>query len=91
VSARNFQRNFEPEMENKMSQLVNVAEMAKRLGVSKSTLYGLVRQRRIPHIKVGDRVLFDAEKVVAALEVPAEGARPSVVPTKGRHQAAQNE
>lgn len=74
-----------------MSQLVNVTEMATRLGVSRSSLYVLARQRRIPHIKVGDRVLFDPDKVIAALEVPAGDARPSVVPTKGRRQTAQNE
>lgn len=64
--------------------LLSVAEMAARLGVSKGTLYALARARKIPHLKVGDRVLFNPERVEAALEVAPEADRPSVIRNKGR-------
>jgi excisionase family DNA binding protein len=64
--------------------LVSVADGARALGVSRSTLYALARQRKIPHVQIGDRILVDVEKVIAALEVPAENSeRPLVLRTKG--------
>jgi len=65
------------------ANLLSVEQMAERLGVSRSTLYSLVKQRRIPHLRIGDRILFSAERVEAALEVAADAERPSVVRTKG--------
>ncbi len=65
--------------------LVSVKEAARQLNVSASTLYGLARQRRIPCVKIGDRTLLSIEKVIAALEIPAESDEmPSVVRTEGR-------
>lgn len=53
-------------------QLMGAAETAKILGVSPPTLYQLARQRKIPHLRIGDRVLFDIDEVLAAIHVPAE-------------------
>ena len=36
-------------------------------------LYELARQRKIPHIRIGDRILFDVEEIIDASRVPAEG------------------
>ena len=51
--------------------LVSVADGARALGVSRSTLYALARQRKIPHVQIGDRILVDVaqyrERRVAAL------------------------
>jgi len=69
--------------------LVSVAVAACELGVSRSTLYALVRQRRIPHVKCGDRVLLSVEKVLAALEIPADNhaSGPSVERTDGHRKS----
>jgi excisionase family DNA binding protein len=65
----------------------SVAKMAEHLGVSRGVLYALARQHKIPYIKIGDRILFNPEKVEAALEVQADGPdsanRPLVIRTKG--------
>jgi excisionase family DNA binding protein len=45
-------------------QTLTVAEAAIFLGVSKDLIYHLVRQNRIPHIKVGNRVLFRKETLL---------------------------
>lgn len=47
--------------------LVNVDELSELLSVAKGTLYQWVYLRRIPFIKVGRCVRFDAEEVIASL------------------------
>ena len=70
-----------------MAAKLSVSEMAEHLGVSKSSLYALAKQKRIPHIRIGDRIIFDPEKVEAALSVEAENSdRPSVVRPEGHRQ-----
>jgi len=73
-------------------KLLSVVQMAERLGVAKSTLYALAKARRIPHLKIGDRVLFDPEKVEAALEIEATGDEETLgtlpIDSKGRRQVA---
>lgn len=58
-------------MENN-KRLITATEAASQLGVAKSTLYTLCRQRKIPHLRIGDRLLFDMEELIAASRVPAE-------------------
>jgi excisionase family DNA binding protein len=41
------------------TNLLSVDEAAARLGVSKYTLRGWLFQRRLPHVKLGRRVLVD--------------------------------
>jgi excisionase family DNA binding protein len=41
------------------AELLNVADAARFLAVSPSTLYGWVWQRRIPFVKLGSAVRFD--------------------------------
>ena len=39
----------------KMPRLLTYAEVAERFGFKVNTLYSLVRQRRIPHVRLGKR------------------------------------
>jgi len=52
--------------------MISVKSAAKELGLSPSTVYQLVREKKIPHVRAGDRVLLNLEKVIAALEVQTE-------------------
>lgn len=45
------------------ARLLGIEEMARFLGISQSTLYAWVNQRRIPHIKVGRLVKFDPKEI----------------------------
>ena len=42
---------------NGSALLISVAEAARLLGISRNLAYDLVREGRIPHIKLGRRVL----------------------------------
>lgn len=48
-----------------LPEIRTVAEVAAVFGLSKSTVYGLVRAREIPHHKVGERVLFAVDELAA--------------------------
>jgi excisionase family DNA binding protein len=47
--------------------LININELSRRLGVPKGTLYNWVYLRRIPFIKAGRSLRFDAEEVIHSL------------------------
>ncbi|MEJ2673525.1 MAG: helix-turn-helix domain-containing protein [Deltaproteobacteria bacterium] len=52
--------------------LLTVDEAAQRLGISKHSLRGWVSQRRIPHVKIGRRTLFnptDLDNLIKAFTV----------------------
>jgi excisionase family DNA binding protein len=90
--ARAHAQNFVDSQEVSMSaSLLSVEQMAARLGVSKSTVYALAKQRKIPHLRIGDRVLFNPEKVETALEIASEADRPLVIGTKGRRYGTKNQ
>lgn len=42
-------------------RLLTIKEVADYMGLSVHTLYTMVAQRRIPHVKVGRLVKFDVE------------------------------
>lgn len=44
-------------------QTINVQELAVYIGVSKDLIYKLVREKRIPFIKIGKRILFRVEAI----------------------------
>ena len=48
--------------------MVSIAEMAKRLGVAKNTLYDWCAVRKIPHIKLGKFLRFDLFEIEAWLQ-----------------------
>jgi excisionase family DNA binding protein len=63
--------------------LLNVREAAQTLGVSVSTLYGWVWQRRIPFVKLGRSLRFrpaDLERFIAANRVEGRAQMPDRVP-----------
>ena len=43
--------------------VLDVTEVAEMLRISKSMVYKLVRQGDIPFFRVGNRVLFSAERI----------------------------
>jgi excisionase family DNA binding protein len=71
--------------------MLSVREAADRLGIAVSTLYDLVRQRRINHHRVGTgrgRILFseqDLSAYLASCKVEAESLPQSFRFTHSRH------
>ena len=52
-----------------MSKLMTIKETAKLLGITESTLKGMIRRGAIPYIKLSPRVLrFDPEELEEYLE-----------------------
>lgn len=52
---------------NTTTQMLTVDELALRLAVGANTVRCLVRDNRIPHLRVGKSLRFIWEEVVAAL------------------------
>lgn len=58
-----------------MDRLLTPREVAELLRIPKSTVYELARTRRIPHLKVGRRILFEEKTLtewVASRLIPPE-------------------
>ncbi len=51
--------------------LLTAHELAEVLRVSLSSIYQRAKSREIPHYKLGDRLIFDRDEVLAALRQPA--------------------
>ena len=49
---------------NKLPRFLRVEEVAELLRFKKRTIYDMVEQERIPHRKVGGRLLFDLEEII---------------------------
>ena len=47
--------------------LIDIDELAARLSIAKGTLYNWVYLKRIPYIKAGRCLRFDADEVLATL------------------------
>ena len=54
-----------------MQNLLSISETAKALNISVSSLYRLTSQHKIPHIKIGSRVVFQPDKIDAWLNSQA--------------------
>lgn len=57
-----------------MAKLLSVPEAAELLSLSVIYVYKLVEARRIPHVRVGKRVLLESDSLlnwIAARRVPA--------------------
>jgi Helix-turn-helix domain len=52
--------------------LISAHKLADHLTVAPATIYDKVRKRQIPHFKIGDRLLFDLDDVLAAIRQPVE-------------------
>lgn len=61
-----------------MNGLLNYSEAAARLGLRLPTLYALVAQRRVPHVRMGRRLIrFDPAELDAWVDRSRVDARPS--------------
>jgi excisionase family DNA binding protein len=54
-------------MNDSNEQLIDINELSKRLSIPKGTLYNWVYLRRIPFIKAGRALRFDAREVIQSL------------------------
>jgi excisionase family DNA binding protein len=48
-------------------KLVDIEELSRLISVPKGTLYNLVYLRRIPFVKLGRSLRFDAEEVIRSM------------------------
>ena len=71
-----------------LSPLMDLDEVAERLGVSPRYVRRLVAERRIAYLKVGHLLRFDTEVVDAWLEACEVG--PGVGPTTQRSRTKRN-
>ena len=46
-----------------MSNLIDIQEASKKLNLKTSTLYKYISSRKIPHVKLGARVLFSEDRL----------------------------
>jgi excisionase family DNA binding protein len=51
-----------------MKQYLDIAALAERLGIKRSTLYAWAEQGMIPHVKLGRLLRFDPEEIEAWLQ-----------------------
>ena len=54
-------------MQGNTTNLIDINELSQRLSVPKGTLYNCVYLRRIPFIKAGRSLRFDADEVIQSL------------------------
>jgi len=52
---------------NNLNILIDINELSRRLSIPKGTLYNWVYLRRIPFIKAGRSLRFDAQQVIRSL------------------------
>lgn len=55
-------------MTEKLNDLYTVKELSQWLRLSKSQVYTLVAEKKIPYFKIGGKLLFDKEKIKNWLE-----------------------
>jgi excisionase family DNA binding protein len=48
---------------NKFKEVMDIRELSQYLGIGKSKIYGLIRQRRIPASRIGRQYRFSKEVV----------------------------
>jgi hypothetical protein len=65
------------------SRPVSLANMARRLGVPSEWLREQANRGRIPHLRAGDRYLFDPDVVESIITAWARGEQPLAEATSG--------
>lgn len=72
--------------------MLTIREAAKRLGISRSKLYGMTSRREIAFYRVGGKILFTEEQLKEFLDAclvhkseRAEAPKPPPVSLKPRH------
>jgi excisionase family DNA binding protein len=59
-----------------LSPLLSINQVARLLGISRKTLYALIRRGDLLPIRVGERLRFDQADIRAYLERQREGRAP---------------
>jgi excisionase family DNA binding protein len=57
------------------SKYLDITNASKYLGIGKSTLRAMVSKKTVPHIRLGDRVLFSTEKLDQWLDSKCQGGK----------------
>lgn len=47
----------------KRREMLSVGELAKLLALHPQTVYGFVREQRIPHVRIASKVVFDPSAI----------------------------
>ncbi len=68
-----------------MKQYLNIAALAERLLVKRSTLYTWAEQGMIPHLKLGRLLRFDPDEIEAWLQNYRRGGIPEPAAPRRRH------
>ena len=63
-----------------MENLLTVKEVAKLTRLAPSSIYGMVSQKVIPHIKIGARVVFSQRELEAWVEEKRQPVVPVTLP-----------
>ena len=70
--------------------LLTIREAAQYLAVSVSTLYGWVWQRRVPFVKIGRALRFDAQDLAAFINANKHVPRKEISPSSSRMNPCYN-
>ena len=68
-----------------MKQYLNIAALAERLLVKRSTLYAWAEQGMIPHVKLGRLLRFDPDEIEAWLQNHRRECIPEPASPRRRH------
>lgn len=68
-----------------MKQYFDIATLAERLQVKRSTLYAWAEQGNIPHLKLGRLLRFDPDEIEAWLQDHRREPIPEPTPRRRRH------
>ena len=68
-----------------MKQYLNIAVLAERLLVKRSTLYAWVEQGTIPHLRLGRLLRFDPDEIEVWLQAHRQETNPEPTPPRRRH------
>ena len=73
-----------------MKQYLDIAMLAERLKVKRSTLYAWVEQGSLPHLKLGRLLRFDPDKIDAWLDARRREFRHQLPPQSRRRNCSDH-
>jgi excisionase family DNA binding protein len=68
-----------------MKQYLDIAALAERLQIKRSTLYAWAEQGTIPYLKLGRLLRFDPDEIEAWLQAHRQKVTPAPMPPHCRH------
>lgn len=72
-------------IERPMKQYLDIAALAERLRIKRSTLYAWAEQGTIPYLKLGRLLRFDPDEIEAWLQAHRREGIPEPAPLRRRH------